>query len=213
MGNTIQKWKTAFYSAKNAVFGFWPKIQKLTPLYYSEKFWKFRIRSRICNILPNGAFQRAKRLFLGIFWPKMVILLMKPTSEELFLLVFLWVATATGAGDIFSFWPFLAIFGHFWLIFVFFWFQPKILKLTPLCYSEKILIFRIRSRISNTLPNGVLRIAKRHFLGFSGRKWLFWQWGSPKKKPQKCRFALRKAPFGNILQIRLPILKIQIFSL
>jgi len=130
MGNTIQKWKTAFFSAKNAVFGFWPKIQKLTPLYYSEKFRKFRIRSRICNILPKGAFRRAKRLFLGIFWPKMVILAMKPTSKELFLLVFSWVATATGAGDIFllvflwvatatgagaifSFWPFLAIFGWF----------------------------------------------------------------------------------------------------
>ena len=178
MGKPSLKWKTAFFSAKNAVFGIWPKIQKLTPLYYSEKFWKFRIRSRICNILPNGAFRRAKRLFLGIFWPKMVILAMKPTSKELFLLVFSWVATATGAGAIFSFWLF---FAHFWLIFVFFWFQPKILKLTPLCYSEKIWIFRIQSRISNTLRNRALRIAKRHFLGFFWPKMALFAMGPTSK--------------------------------
>ena len=32
------------------------------------------------------------------------------------------------------------------------------------------------------------------------------------KMPQKCRFALRRAPFANILQIRLRILKFQNFS-
>jgi len=62
-------------------------------------------------MLLNGALRRAKRHFLGIFWPKMAILAMKPTSKELFLLVFSWVATATAAGAIFSFWLFLAIFG------------------------------------------------------------------------------------------------------
>ena len=33
------------------------------------------------------------------------------------------------------------------------------------------------------------------------------------KMPQKCRFPLLRAPFGNVLQIRLRILKIQIFPL
>ena len=32
------------------------------------------------------------------------------------------------------------------------------------------------------------------------------------KMPQKCSFALRRAPFANILQIRLRILKFQNFS-
>ena len=33
------------------------------------------------------------------------------------------------------------------------------------------------------------------------------------KKPKKCHFAILRAPFGKVLEIRLRILKIQIFSL
>ena len=74
MGKPGQKWKTAFFPAKNVIFGFWPKIQKLTPLYYSQKIWIFIFRSRICNMLPNGALRRPKWHFLGTFWPKMAFL-------------------------------------------------------------------------------------------------------------------------------------------
>ena len=33
------------------------------------------------------------------------------------------------------------------------------------------------------------------------------------KMPKKCRFAILRAPFGKVFEIRLQILKIQIFSL
>ena len=34
-----------------------------------------------------------------------------------------------------------------------------------------------------------------------------------RKMPKKCRFAILRAPFGKVLEIRLQILKIHIFSL
>ena len=34
-----------------------------------------------------------------------------------------------------------------------------------------------------------------------------------RKKPKKCRFAILRTPFGKVLEIRLRILKIKIFSL
>ena len=45
-------------------------------------------------------------------------------------------------------------------------------------------------------------------VGFIAKITIFGQ-----KMPKKSRFALRKAPFGKVLEIRLQILKIQIFSL
>jgi hypothetical protein len=36
-GKNRPKVKNGIFSGKNVVFGFWPKIQKLTPLYYSQK--------------------------------------------------------------------------------------------------------------------------------------------------------------------------------
>ena len=72
MGKPTQKWKTRFFGkkipAKNVVFWFWPKIQKLRPLYYTKKIWKFRIWSQIFNTWTNRAVRTAKWIsgFLAI---------------------------------------------------------------------------------------------------------------------------------------------------
>ena len=45
-------------------------------------------------------------------------------------------------------------------------------------------------------------------VGLIAKKAIFSQ-----KKPKKCRFAILRTPFGKVLEIRLQILKIKIFSL
>ena len=107
MGNTAEKWKTVFFSPKNAIFGFWPKNQKLTPLYYCQKIQNFRIWSRIFNTLLNGP---KRGFFLAIFRPKMADFDTGPIYTTLFLSDFWWGGTATGLLGVFSFWLFLVIF-------------------------------------------------------------------------------------------------------
>ena len=118
MGKPTQKWKIRFLEkkipAKNAVFWFWPKIQKLRPLYYTKKIWKFRIWSQICNTLPDGAIRTAKRHFFGTFWPKMAVFATGGSSKPLFSTDFQWMGAATGLAGVFVI---LAFFGHFWPFF------------------------------------------------------------------------------------------------
>ena len=99
--------------AKNVVFWFWPKIQKLRPLYYTKKIWKFRIWSQIRNTLPDGAIRTTKWHFFGTFWPKMAVFATGGSSKPLFSTDFQWMGAATGLAGVLSFWPFLVIFGHF----------------------------------------------------------------------------------------------------
>ena len=56
----------------------------------------------------------------------------------------------------------LAVFGH---LLPFFLFWTRFQEISPFFNTKKITAFRIWSQIHNILPNGALRIAKRHFLG------------------------------------------------
>ena len=122
MANPLQKWKKPFFLSKNAVLGFGPKIQKLTPLYYTEKIWIFKICRQIVKTLPDGALRMAKWHFLGTFWPKMW---WGPSLNSVSFPIFngdeqsqIWLAFCHFG----LFWPF---FGLFWLIFLLLWFGPK----------------------------------------------------------------------------------------
>ena len=162
MVKTVPKWKMAFFPAKNVIFGFWPKIQKLTPLYYSQKIWIFIFRSRICNTLPNGALRRPKWHFLGTFWPKMAFL---GDGAHLKITISFGFSMGSNSHRCSCRFLILAFFSHFWLIFKFLWNQKKIQNLTPLYYSGKFWIFIFRSRICHMVPNGALRRPKWHFWG------------------------------------------------
>ena len=134
MANNTKKWKKPFFLSKNAVFWFWPKIQKLTPLYYTEKFWKFIIWSQIHNTLPDGALNGT---FWALFGQKRPFSQRSPALNHFSLLIFdgedqpqVYLAFC----DFGLFWSFLAIFGWF---FPFLWFVPKICELRPFFYTRK----------------------------------------------------------------------------
>ena len=104
----IKKWKNQPF-----IGWFWSKIQKLTPLYYTEKFWKFRIWSQIHNTLPDGALNG---IFWALFGQKQPFSQWSPALNHFSLLI------SMGRTSHRCTWRFvlLAFFSHFWWTFPFF---------------------------------------------------------------------------------------------
>ena len=149
MANNTQKWKTAFFLSKNAVFLFWPKIQKLTPLYYTEKFWKFIIWSQIHNTLPDGALNGT---FWALFGQKRPFSQRSPAQNHFSLLIFDGEDQPQVYLAFCHFGLFLVIFGHFWLIFPLFMICAQNVRTEAIFLYKKIRHFNICIQIAIPYP-------------------------------------------------------------
>ena len=133
MGNPTKKWKTKFlvknFPAKNDVFWFWPKIQKLRPFYIIKK--SENSESGVRFTIPYQMEPYGQQN--GTFWPKMAFFATGGSSKPPFLTDFQWRGTATGIAWVLSFWPFLVIFGQF-SCFCYFSSEP-LTNTTLLCWK------------------------------------------------------------------------------